>query len=101
MLDRVDAGLDRDLGAVEALGVGGHPVAHAVGLVDDRRDLLAGHLRGVGILELDRARAGGHDLDEVGAAPELLADGAAHVVGAVGLAVHARRRSARRARSRR
>ena len=88
VLDGVDAGLDGDLGAVEAFGVGGDAMAHAVGLVDDRRDLLAGHLRGVGVLELDGARAGGHDLDEVGAAPELFADGAADVVGAVGLAVH-------------
>ena len=46
-----------------------------------------------------RARAGGHELDEVGAAAKLLADGPAHVVGAVGLAVHGGEdRAARRGR---
>ena len=41
MLDRVDAGLDRDLSAVEPFGVRRDAVAHPVRLVDDGRDLRA------------------------------------------------------------
>ena len=46
-------------------------------LVDDRRQFLVG--------EFERVVAG-HDLDEIGAAAHLLAHGAAHLVGAAGLA---------------
>ena len=81
-------GVDRELGAGQPLGVRGNPVAEPVRLLDERRDLLAGHLRGIRVLELDRARAGRHQLDEVRAVAELLAHGAADVVRAVGLAVH-------------
>ena len=51
--------------------------AVAVRLVDHRLQL--------GVGELERVVAG-HDLDEVGAALDLLAHGAAHLVGARGLA---------------
>ena len=69
--------------------MGGDPVAHAVRLLHERGDLGAGELRRVRVLELDRARAGRHDLDEVGAAAQLLADRLADLVRPVGLAVHA------------
>ena len=62
--------------------------AHPVRLVDERGELRVGQLRRLGILELVRARAGGHHLDEVRAVAQLLADGLADLVGAVGLAVH-------------
>ena len=97
VLDRVDALLDRDLGARHALAVRGDAVAHAVRLLDEDAHLLARQLRGVGILELDRARAGRHDLDEVGAVAHLLAHRLADLVGAVGLAVHAGEEAAARA----
>ena len=75
--------------AGHALAVRGDAVAHAVRLLDEHAHLVARELRGVGILELDRAGAGRHDLDEVGAVAHLLAHGLADLVGAVGLAVHA------------
>ena len=73
MLDAVHAELGhaRDAGVVG--GVGGDRQAVAVGLVDDRLQLLVG--------ELERVVAG-HDLDQIGAALHLLAHGAAHLVGA-------------------
>ena len=89
VLDRVDALLDRDLGAGHALAVRRDAVAHAMRLLDQHAHLLARQLGGIGILELDRAGAGRHHLDEVGAVADLLAHGLADLVGAVGLAVHA------------
>ena len=88
VLDRVDPLEDRELGAGEPLRVRGGPVALAMRLLDERRDLLPRHLGRIGILQLDAARARRHHLDEVGAAAQLLADRAAHVVGTVGLTVH-------------
>ena len=89
MLDRVDALLDRELGAGDALAVRGDAVALAMRLLHQRRDLAAGELRRVGVLELDAAGARGHHLDEIRAQAQLLAHRAPHVVGPVGLAVHA------------
>ena len=100
VLDGVDALLDRDPGAAEALRVGRHPEPHPVRLVDDGGDLLAGHLGRLRVLALHRAGAGGHDLDEVGAVADLLADGLAHLPRPVGLAVHRPEDAGRRARSR-
>ncbi len=77
MLDAVDAeARDAVDGLVEG-GVGrdGEPVP--VRLVDDRVQLLVGELEGV---------VARHDLDEVRAAADLLADGPAHLVGAARLA---------------
>ena len=89
VLDRVDSLLDREPGAGEPFGVGGDAQAEAVGFVDDRRELLAGQLRRLGVLALDRARARRHDLDEVGAAAKLArAPPGACFHGPVGLAVH-------------
>ena len=68
--------------------MGGDPEPHPVRLVDDRGDLLAGHLGGFRVLALHRPGAGGHDLDVVGAVADLLADGPAHLPRPVGLAVH-------------
>ena len=59
-----------------------------VRLVDERGELGPGQLGGLGVLADDGACAGRHHLDEVRASPELLADSLAHVVRAVGLAVH-------------
>jgi hypothetical protein len=58
VLDRVDALLDRDLGAVDPFGVGGDAVALAMGFLDQRRGLGATELRRVWVLE-QRAEAGG------------------------------------------
>jgi len=54
-----------------------------------RPDLGPRQLARVGILELHTAGAGRHHLDEVRPSSQLLADGAADVVGTVGFAVHA------------
>ena len=88
VLDGVHPVGDRRLASVEALGMGGDLVAHPMGLLDQRRELGIGELQRVGVLHLVRASAGRHDLDEVGPGADLLAHGAAHVVGAVGLPVH-------------
>src|SRR5215207_8422060 len=72
MLDRVRAGLEGPAGASQALGMRGHPPAHAVRLVDDGRHLFERHLGGLRILRDDRARARGHELDEVGAAADTM-----------------------------
>jgi hypothetical protein len=88
VFDGVHAEGDRQLGAGQPLRVRSHPVAEPVRLVDQRRDLGPGQLRGVRVLQLHRAGAGGHDLDEVRAEADLLADRLAHLVRPVGLAVH-------------
>ena len=62
MLDGVHAGIDRVAGTGQALGVGSNAVAHPMGLLNDRRDLLQRHLGGFGILALHRSRAGRHIL---------------------------------------
>ena len=90
MLDRVDALAHRQPRAGETLDVGRHAHAEPVGLVDDRGQLGSRHLRRLGILDEHRARARRHQLDVVGAAAKLLAHRLAHLVGAVGLAVHRR-----------
>ncbi len=88
VLDGIGAGLEREPRAFEALGVGSHAPAHAVSLVDDGLHLLERQLRGLGILKDDRACSRRHELDEVGAAAELLADRLAHLPRPVRLAVH-------------
>ena len=88
VLDRVDAGLDREPRSLEPLGMRCDANAQPVRLVDDRLDLLARELRGLGILALHRACARRHELHEVGAAAKLRADRAAHLPRPVGLVVH-------------
>ena len=96
VLDRVDALLDRETRPGEPLAVGGDAKPHSVRLLDHRRDLDARDLSRLGILERDRPRSGRHQLDEVGAAPDLLARRLAHLLRPVRLAVHGREmRSAR------
>lgn len=68
-------------------------------LLDDRGYLRTGDLRRLGIFERHGARAGRHDLDEVRAPANLLPHRLAHLVRAVGLAIHVREvRAARRGR---
>ena len=100
VLDGVHPVRDRRLAAVEPLGVRGHLEAHSVGLVDERRELGLGELDRVGVLELVRACARRHHLDEVGTGADLLAHGAAHVVRPVRLSVHVAVEAATRRRRR-
>jgi hypothetical protein len=88
VLDRIDVGLDRHAGAGEPFGVGRHPKAHPMGLVDDGVQLLAGHLGRFRILALDGPGASRHDLDVVRAAADLFANSPAHLPRAVGFLVH-------------
>ncbi len=57
-------------------------------LIGHGRQLRFGQLERIGVFQLVRTGAGRHDLDEIGAGPDLLADRPAHVIGAVGLPVH-------------
>ena len=83
------ARVDRGLGAREALGVRRHAVAR-VGLVDAARRSPRGELRGSGpSSSTDRAPVV-ITLTKSAPGADLLADGLADLVGAVGLAVHAR-----------
>jgi hypothetical protein len=77
-----------------------HADAEPARLVDERGQLLAGHLCRLGILALDRPRAGGDHLHEVGAAAELLAHRPADVPRPVRLPVHRAERRAARGRRR-
>ena len=90
VLDGVDAGPDREFRPGQSLAMRGGPIGLAMGLVHERAHLVGRHLARVRVLQLHRAGAGAHDLDEVRPGPDLLADGAPDVVGPVGLAVHAR-----------
>jgi hypothetical protein len=87
MLDRVHHVPDCGRGAVEPLDVRGDPDAHPVCFLHQRLKFSVGELRRVGILQLVRARAGRHHLDEVRPGPQLLTDRLAHVIGSVGLTV--------------
>jgi hypothetical protein len=88
VLDGIDALLDRDPSAAQTLGVGRDAIAHPVRLVDDGRDFVACHLGGLGVLADHRPGAGRHDLDEVRAVADLLADRLAHLPWAIRGAVH-------------
>ena len=88
VLDRLDPGFDRESRPVEALRVGGDPDAHPMGLVDDGLDLVGRDLGSLRVLADHGSGARRHDLDIVGAAAELAADGAAHLPRPVGLLVH-------------
>ena len=88
VLDRVDPLFDRKPCAVEPLAMGRDAEPHPVCLLDHGRDLGTRHLSRLGILERNRPRTRRHHLDEVGAAPDLLARRLAHLVRAVRLAVH-------------
>ena len=89
VLDRVDAGADRELSPGQSLGVRCGAVPLPVRFVDERRDLLGCQLRGIRVLQLHRAGTRAHHLDEVSALAQLLTDGAADVVDAVGLSIPA------------
>jgi hypothetical protein len=84
MLDGVDAGADRGLDAVGAMGVGGDPQAPLMRLVGDRAQLALGQLllARLGVAREDAA--GGADLDHLGAELALAPDLVAKLVGAVG-----------------
>ena len=88
MLESVRAAGDRRLAAGQPLGVRRQPETHPVRLIGHGRQLRLGQLERIGVLQLVRAGAGRHDLDEIGACPDLLADRPAHVIRAVGLPVH-------------
>jgi hypothetical protein len=88
VLDRVHPLLDRDARTVQTFGMGCHSQAETARLVHDGCQFLAGHLRRLGVLALDRACPGRHQLDVVGAAAQLLAHRTPHLPGAVRLLVH-------------
>ncbi len=84
VLDGVDAGLDGPLDGLGAVGVGGDLASGLVGGVGGDLEFFEGVLRGAGLIALGEDAAGGHDLDDVDAVFDLLADGLADLVGTVG-----------------
>ena len=83
VLDRADPGLDRGHDSWLAVSVRrDHPVGHA-GHLDDRGQLLCGELLVDGVVHLGHHAAADADLDHLGVAAQLLADGP----GALGRAV--------------
>lgn len=89
VLERIHAGLDGQPDSREPFRMRGNAEAHPVRLVDDGRQLLGRELRRVHVLVRNGERSRRHHLHEVDTLPDLLAHGAAHPVGPVGLAVHA------------
>ncbi len=89
VFDGVDPSLHGEPNSIQALGVGGDALPHPVGFVDDRPNLGRRHLGRLRILEHHGTGAGHHDLDVIGPAPQLLAHRLSHLVGSVGLLVHA------------
>ena len=87
MLDRVDAGADRDLRPFGAMGMSGRLLAQPVGFVDDGVHLLLRDLRRVHLVGEGEHAAGGADLDDVGAVLDLEAYGVAELVRAARNAV--------------
>ena len=86
VLDGVDASADGVGERARAVGVRGEGLRGAVGLGGGDAHLVLAELHGVGAEPGPDDPARGHELDQVGAGLELLAHGAAHGVGAVGLA---------------
>jgi len=87
VLDRADAGADRRLDAVGALGVGHHPAAGGGRLGDQGGQLVLAEVGAPGIFGGgEHAAAGGH-LDDVGAGADQLADLAPQRLGPVDQAV--------------
>ena len=83
VLDRIEAGADARVDAGLRVGVRGDLAPEGVGGIRDRFQLLVRELlAGAGVRLIERA-AGGHDLDDVGAATDRLAHHAAAVVRAV------------------
>ena len=90
VLDAVDAGLDRVQDALQGVSVRSDGLEVVVGDLDRGPQLVERVLDGSGVLGLRRQhRAGGHDLDDVGAVGQLAAHRAAHGVWPVGHLVHA------------
>ena len=77
VFNAVDAKPDNtlDTGIVGRVGCNGESIT--VRLVDHGFQFFVGHLQGVVV---------GHDLDQVGPAPDLISHGSAHFVGTAGLA---------------
>src|SRR4029450_8966147 len=84
VLDAVDAGLDGGPDAVVAVGVGCHPEAGPMGLVDDDPQLLVGVLLGPRRAGVGHDPARSADLDQLGAVLDPVAHGLAHLAEAVG-----------------
>ena len=85
MLDGVDARVEAPRDPLLRHRVGRRAPARAVRLVDARAQLVERQLRRAWIDPGRHDAAGGHELDDVGARTQLLAHGAAQVVGTVGL----------------
>ena len=84
VLDGVDAGFDGPLDGLGAVGVGGDLASGLVGGVGGDLEFFEGVLGGAGLVAFGEDAAGGEDLDDVDAVFDLLADGLADLVGAVG-----------------
>ena len=82
MLDRADAGADRALRALGAVGMRRDGRAVVRGLLDRGAELGLGQLRCAGDAAAGEDGAGRDALDDVGAADEEAADAVAHLVGA-------------------
>ena len=90
MLDGAAAGLDRVADALIGMGMSGNMGQVVARDGDGRGDLLRPVLDRIGLLVFRRGDgAGGENLDQVGALGQLLAGGFLHLLGAVGLLIHA------------
>ena len=83
VLDRIDAGLERRIDAVDAMGVGGDAAAEGVSGLDDGAHLVRHHLPVEAARYVRKDAAGGGELDHLGAGRNLLAHRPAAIVGAV------------------
>ncbi len=88
VLDAIDASLDGDADALDAVGMGGDAAAQAVGLLDAGAELVDRELGGEGVGSGRHVAAGGHDLDPVGAGLHAFADGLADTELAIAFAAH-------------
>jgi hypothetical protein len=84
VLDAVDAGLHRRPDGVGAVGVRRHLQSAPVGLVDDGAQFLVGVVLRAGGAGVGHDAPGRADLDELRAVLDLVPDGLAHLVDAVG-----------------
>ena len=82
MLDRVDAGADRDLRPFGAVRVGGRPLVQPMRLVDERIHFRLRELRRVDLVGEREHAAGRAHLDDVGAVLHLEAHRIAELIGA-------------------
>ena len=84
VFDGVDAGLDGPLDGLGAVGVGGDLASGLVRSVGGNFEFFQRVLGRARLIALGENSSRGHDLDDIDAVLDLLADGLADLVGTVG-----------------